>query len=602
MNKEAMQAGNEAMPEISNRRFEREQEGFARPLSVPEGTVLTCSSFFTAHSFSLKDFRGSVTPLGVPIAPHKDRHFVEWETTPAQAKVTTIFTWIGGSQVRPLRPAYPRMAATLIIDGESRLQFPLATIGTEWFVANGGITLGFKARRFQSLVEMPMRWFGIDGISGFYHLQVPAEYLTVGRPLRLRVELAPPREGVETFYYVSPRTDALKVDLAILRDEVVQLQTDLVQLKISHEMLYSQVYPQLFPQRIQGQSVIAHQDETKHLHPANVTVLADGEIVISVREATDHLGLDGRMIAVRSHDNGKTWSRKEVLFDLGNCDHRTAPIFELPNGDWVTTDYRAAGEYTTEGVWDVYACVHGPTLWAAWSTDRGKTWSFADEPMTVPGALYPYAEVERHMIRLPSGRLLVAANYTEAGPDGAMPDFESGYRIAVSHSDDDGRSWQVLSHLPRHPFTVGEATMLRTLSGRILLLSRTQDEGEGWIEKGGLLQSVSHDDGQSWSEWEQTGMSSMNSPGHLLQLQDGRILCSHASRTYPGSIYVTLSHDEGKSWDTAHTRLITNDITNFDTCYPNSGQMADGTIITVWYANLFGKYFVPALIYRAEQL
>ncbi len=70
----------------------------------------------------------------------------------------------------------------------------------------------------------------------------------------------------------------------------------------------------------------------------------------------------------------------------------------------------------------------------------------------------------------------------------------------------------------------------------------------------------------------------------------------------PARFYVTLSHDEGETWDTAHTRIVTNDLPNFDSCYPNSGQMADGTIITVWYANLFGKFFVPALLYRPEQL
>jgi hypothetical protein len=492
------------------------------------------------------------------------------------------------------------VAETLSIDGIERLQFPIGR-PTEYSVSKEGFALQFEPRRFQSLVESPHRAWQPHGVSGFYRLEVPGQYLTSGQSLRLRVDLPESQPGLETFYFVSPRTDVLSVNLAMLRDTVAQLQSDMVQLKSSHEMLYAQVYPQLFPARIKGELIIAHQDETNHLHPANITALRGGELVITAREATDHLAIDGRMIAVRSQDNGKTWSEREVLFDLGNCDHRAAPIFELPNGDWVTNDYRAGGEYSPERVWDVYAAVHGPTLWGAWSTDRGKTWNFTAEPMTVPGAYYPYAETERHIIQLPSGRLLIAANYVEAGPNGEAPDFGI-YRIAVFASDDDGRSWTVLSSLPYSPFTIGEATMLRTRSGKIILLSRTQGEGEQWLEKGGLLQSVSHDDGQSWSEWTQSGMSSMASPGHLLQLQDGRILCTHAARVYPGSIYVTLSHDEGETWDTANTRIVANDIPNFDACYPNSAQLADGTIITVWYANLFGKFFIPTLKYRPEQL
>ena len=119
---------------------------------------------------------------------------------------------------------------------------------------------------------------------------------------------------------------------------------------------------------------------------------------------------------------------------------------------------------------------------------------------------------------------------------------------------------------------------------------------------GSLLQSVSLDDGKTWSELREVGMSSMNTPAHLLQLQDGRVLCTHASRTYPGSVYVTLSRDEGETWDTENTRIITNDLANFDSTYPTSGQLADGTLLTTWYANLFGKFYVAVKRYRPESL
>ncbi|HVF10715.1 MAG TPA: sialidase family protein [Abditibacteriaceae bacterium] len=592
--------------EAGSRRFAREQEGFARSLSVPADEIPRCSTAFQAFPASLSDFRGLVPDENGRVpggsAPHGDRTFVEWETSAAQSDEATIFTWIGSSLLRPaMHPAYPHVAATLFVDGVARLQFPIGR-PSEYAVSQDGFALQFEPRRFQSLVEIPHRVWKPHGVSGFYRLEVPAQHLTAGQPLRLRIELPPAQEGVETFYYVSPRTDVLSINLAVLRDSVAQLQTDMVQLKASHEMLYAQVYPQLFPGRIKGELIIAHQDETLHLHPPHITALRDGELVITMREAIDHLAIDGRIIAVRSRDDGKTWSDKELLFDLGQSDHRSSPIFELPNGEWITTDYRCASDYNNDkGAFDLLAPVQGPTQWGAWSTDRGKTWNFSEEPMTVPGAYHPYVETERHMIQLPSGRLLVPGNYVEAKPNGEMPDY-SVYRIAVFASDDGGRSWAVLSHLPYHQHTIGEATILRTSSGKLLLLSRTQGEGEGWMEKGGLLQAVSHDDGQTWSEWEQSGMSSEASPGHLLQLQDGRILCTHASRVYPGSIYVTLSGDEGVTWDTANTRIVTNDIPNLDACYPNSAQLADGTIITVWYANLFGKFFIAALRWPPEQL
>jgi len=198
--------------------------------------------------------------------------------------------------------------------------------------------------------------------------------------------------------------------------------------------------------------------------------------------------------------------------------------------------------------------------------------------------------------------LLAAVNHLELGPNGRIETWEVTW-IAIFRSDDDGRSWQFHSKLPFHPAIIGECSMVRTPTGKIILIARSEAwTGKDWTKKGMLYQSVSRDNGQTWSELQPTEMSSMSSPGHLLLLQDGRILCTHASRAYPGSIFATVSRDEGESWEAADTRIIANDIVNDDSCYPNSGQLADGTIITTWYANLFGKFFLPAFLWRPEEI
>jgi hypothetical protein len=534
---------------------------------------------------------------------------VEWETSPARAARDTVFVWIGGSQVRPaMRPSFPHVCGQLSVDGRPLIELPLG-LPEGYTVGDAACQLSFEPRNYISLVEMPHRFFYPNGVTGIYRLKVAGKLLKKGRPLRLRVELPQTDGGYETFFYVSPRRDALATDTATLRQEVLRLQKDLLLLTKSHEMLYAQAYPQFFP-KVKGRLVIAHQDDTRHLHPANLTVMADGEIVITMREATDHLARDGRMILVRSRDNGLTWGPREVMYDLGLSDHRSAPLFELPNGGWVTTDYRSGSEYDARGVWGTEQFMK-PSLWGAWSTDRGRTWRFSEQPIVVPGNPSQFGEVERHMIRLAGGRLLVAVNFMEHDSHREERLFlNSG--IAVFHSDTNGRSWSLLAKVPSHPYAIGEATLLQTRSGKIILLSRTQgcfNEVPGalgltreWTRRGMLLQSDSHDEGRSWSEFRPTPLCSMNSPGHLLQLQDGRILCTHAARKWPGSIYATVSRDEGATWDTAQTRIVANDLQNSDSCYPNSGQMADGTLITTWYANLFGKFYIPVMIYRPEEL
>jgi hypothetical protein len=176
----------------------------------------------------------------------------------------------------------------------------------------------------------------------------------------------------------------------------------------------------------------------------------------------------------------------------------------------------------------------------------------------------------------------------------------------VFASDDDGRSWSCLAKLDADARNEVETTLLRTKSGKIILLVRTNvaygGKGSDGLPIACLLQAESRDDGKTWTSFRETGMSSLASPAHLLQLQDGRILCSHASRTYPGSIYVTTSSDEGATWDTERTRTLADDLGNWDTAYPTSCQLADGTIITTWYANLLGRYHIPAVRYQPEEL
>ncbi|NLC67631.1 MAG: exo-alpha-sialidase [Clostridiaceae bacterium] len=590
----------------SNKRFKNEQEGFMRSLSVPPDEIPTCSTVFSAIGLRTQDFRGLIPDETGKIPgkqpAHMDRDYVEWETSPAESTETTVFTWIGGFQVWPVRPAFPYIAATLVIDDTQRIQFPINII-ERFAIELDGFALWFEPKRFQSLAETyTHRFLAPGGVCGFFRLQVPGDRLTLGKPVKLRVELPKTSGEYEALFFVSPRKDALKVDLSILRQEINTLQDDLMRLTMSLQMLYTKNYPELFPRLVKGDVKIVYQDETKHLHPATITVLSGDEIVITCREATDHYAKDGHIIMIRSKDGGNTWSEKEVIIDCGNSDHRCAPIFELENGDLLAIDYRAGGLYAGDGRFSP-GDMQEPTLWGAWSTDRGKTWNFSKNPLTVPGHKTKYAEAERHMIRLPSGRLLVAANISA----GKIPN-DIGVTIAVFYSDDNGRNWEFVTLLPRNNFLVGEPSMIRTKSGKIVMVTRSHTFGRiddaDWANNGmgGLLQSVSYDEGKTWSEFRPTNISSMNSPGHLLQLKDGRILCSHASRTYPGAICVTLSYDECETWDTKNTRIITNDLANWDSCYPTSGQLSDGSIITTWYANLFGKYFIAIKKYRPEDL
>src|SRR5688500_15932356 len=99
--------------QTSNRRHAREQEGFAKAIGIPAGEALMCAWGRVNSGVGVADFRGK----GITAPAFGQRRAIEWETSPVQSAETTVFTWIGTSEVRPLRPSYPYATAKLFVDG-----------------------------------------------------------------------------------------------------------------------------------------------------------------------------------------------------------------------------------------------------------------------------------------------------------------------------------------------------------------------------------------------------------------------------------------------------------------------------------------------------
>ena len=265
--------------------------------------------------------------------------------------VHCTFVWAGGCQIHPTPAcAYPYLQAVLYVDGEARLRFP---VGVQRFsVAEGDLCLTFEGRRFQSLAESGVhRDWQPGGVSGVYRLTVKGSRLRVGQALRLAVELAEPPPDTGVMYYTSPRALPAEDRVVALERQVAQLQRDMITMRESFEQLSAQVYPEMWPRLVPSRRVIVYQHPVRHYHPANISQLRNGELLIAVREATDHVANDGRLVLFRSGDGGETWSGPVTLFDLGQSDHRSGCVFELPSGEWLTWDYRMGTVYDESGVW-----------------------------------------------------------------------------------------------------------------------------------------------------------------------------------------------------------------------------------------------------------
>ena len=70
-------------------------------------------------------------------------------------------------------------------------------------------------------------------------------------------------------------------------------------------------------------------------------------------------------------------------------------------------------------------------------------------------------------------------------------------------------------------------------------------------------------------------------PPHLLRLKDDTLVLTYGSRTAPLGIRAKISRDHGQSW--SNEFFLTDDAPNWDLGYPSTAQLADGSLVTVWY-------------------
>ena len=62
-------------------------------------------------------------------------------------------------------------------------------------------------------------------------------------------------------------------------------------------------------------------------------------------------------------------------------------------------------------------------------------------------------------------------------------------------------------------------------------------------------------------------------------------------------IRAAISEDEGHTW--GPVRILRDDLPNADMGYPASVEIDDGRIMSVYWYNMFGQYFIGGTIWRA---
>ena len=324
---------------------------------------------------------------------------------------------------------------------------------------------------------------------------------------------------------------------------------------------------------------------------------ANGELWVSWSGGREsHVCPFGQVHSMTSRDNGETWTWPRVLHDSA-IDDRDSGCLETAKGTLIVTTFSslayepmlkkasALAEHTDKG-WVTKGMT--PEQFAKWkaanarlsdeerkaelgewllrSTDGGLSWSTRIK--TIVNS--PHGPVQ-----LSDGRLLYAGKQL----------WTDDKKVGVCESKDDGQTWQWLAEIPTRSGDDARASYhelhaVEAKDGTLIAHIRNHNKANA----GETLQSESKDGGKTWSEPHSIGVWGL--PSHLLRLRDGRLLMTYGHRRAPFGNQARLSDDNGKTWSEA--MIISGDGPGGDLGYPSTVELADGTLLTVWYESMKG--------------
>lgn len=319
-------------------------------------------------------------------------------------------------------------------------------------------------------------------------------------------------------------------------------------------------------------------EEARYCGWGTVLMTRTGDLLVAYSGDRDsHICPWGKARIIRSTDQGQTWSEPQTIISTP-LDDRDCGLIQTQTGALLMTWFTslAFAEAAPSPEWAQFGAAiryarHGEKIlpetrkkwlgnWVIRSVDGGETWG---EPIRTRGTA-PHGPIQ-----LKNGRLLYI------GIDRARPKS----CITVEESIDDGCSWKLISEWPAETICghcLFEPHVIELVCGKLLAMFRCHVNGRGAF----LMQMESEDGGRTWSPPRSSGI--WGYPPHLLQLTNGWVVMVYGHRRKPFGERACISRDNGKTWD-AEYEIELASAPGPDLGYPSSTQLADGSILTVYY-------------------
>ena len=285
-----------------------------------------------------------------------------------------------------------------------------------------------------------------------------------------------------------------------------------------------------------------------------------GEDVLAViRAGAGHVGVSGRLEAIRSTDGGRTWEAPGVIVD-SQADDRNPAVGVAPDGT-VVLAYHTQGSYGDDGSW--MPELRRVEMRITRSRDGGRSWE-DDRSLGFP-AMKKHSAFGR-IVTLPGGTMLLPLYGSHN--DSANEADDCAY---ILRSDDNGRTWDRPSLIAER---YNETALLLTSDGVLLAAMRSAD-------RGGLVSvSRSTDGGYTWEPPSEVTREREH-PADLTLLSNGWILMVYGVRHEPFGVQARVSRDAGRTW--TGPLIVCDDLGNRDLGYPSTVRFGE-RLVTAYYS------------------
>ena len=310
----------------------------------------------------------------------------------------------------------------------------------------------------------------------------------------------------------------------------------------------------------------------------SIARLQDGSLMtVASGFRISHICPFGKVVACRSFDDGASWSAPEVIADTPLDDRdggimtfgksgvmvatfNNAPSFQRKHCQAKLTYANAyLDEVEKRGDWQRYL---GSSL--VISNDGGSTFG---DPVIVPISS-PHGPCE-----LNDGTVFYVGRLFD--------DVNSVSHIECHTVTADGKT-SLRSRIENVPGLLScEPHAIQLQGGRIIVHIRVQGERSPGNSVFTIYQSVSDDNGYTFSAPVQLISDKGGSPAHLINHSSGTLISVYGYREKPYGIRAMFSLDGGESWDTDNVLLC--DEPSGDLGYPASVELEGGDILTVFY-------------------